>query len=347
MTSLELVDDDSVQGEIVHYYSDNLLVTSFHRSVFVRGQNHAQYVIELPSTKFDVLGWSRLVRRVLRLDKCNVFPVDPQGQALILIRQGVVYKYDQKNGLRQTLLLRQCRNLLHTDFCQMKSGRLILGEYGANSQSQPIPIYASDDDGDSWQIVHQIDAGKARHVHGVYADKFYNKVWVFTGDANGECWVIESNEDFSEVRYLGDGSQRYRACTVFFTADKLVWLMDSPLQPSQAVHLDRRTGAVELHASFPGPVWYGLEVSGGGYLVASTVEPGESVISNEASIYFSTDLITWSTLASFAKDRWPMSLFKFGVIGFSRGARSDGSFFVFGEALKQLDGRSVRCTIKP
>jgi hypothetical protein len=293
-----------------------------------------------------VFGFARPLRRALRLDKCNVFPLDNQGREFIVIRQGVLYKFDEQEGLRETLSLRQSRNVLHTDFCRTESGRLIFGEYGANAKRQPIPIYASDDDGESWCIAYQIPAGKAKHVHSVYADKYTNKIWIFTGDADGECWVIEANEDFSEVRYHGDGSQIYRACTAFFTSEKVVWAMDSPLQPSQAVHLDRQTGGVELHGSFPGPIWYGCEVAKSGYLLASTVEPGDSVTGDKAVIYFSEDLITWTKLAAFTKDLWPMGLFKFGVIGFSCGQRSDGSFYIFGEALKGLDGRSLRCKIK-
>jgi len=266
MTAIEFQDGGHVPEEIVHFYSDELLVASTHRRVVVQRAHGGRKVIELPRTKFDAFGVSRLVRRALRLDKCNVFPLDPQGSSLILIRQGAAYKYDERNGLRQTLTLRQSRNVLHTDFCQTKSGRLLFGEYGANAERQPIPIYASDDNGESWHVAYQIPAGKAKHVHGVYADKYSDKVWIFTGDADGESWVIEASEDFSEVRYLGDGSQIYRACTVFFTPDKVVWAMDSPLQPSQTVHLDRRTGAVELHGSFPGPIWYGLEVPSSGYL---------------------------------------------------------------------------------
>ncbi len=346
MTAIEFQDGSHLPEEIVHFYSDELLVTSTHRWVVVQRSDGSRATIELPRTKFDALGFSRLVRRALRLDKCNVFPLDPEGRSLILIRHGAVYKYDERQGLRRTLTLRQSRNVLHTDFCQTKSGRLLFGEYGANAERQPIPIYASDDNGESWHIAYQIPAGKAKHVHGVYADKHSDKIWVFTGDADGESWVIEASEDFSEVRCLGDGSQIYRACSVFFTPDKVVWAMDSPLQPSRTVHLDRRTGSVELHGAFPGPIWYGLEVPASGFLLASTVEPGDSVTGDKAGIYFSDNLVSWTRLATFTKDRWPMGLFKFGVIGFSRGERSDGSFFVFGEALKGLDGRSLRCRIK-
>lgn len=346
MTAIEFQDGETASHEIVHFYSDELLVASTHRRVVVQTQDKTRSEIVLPRTRLDWLGFSRLARRALRLDKCNVFPLDPHGKALILIRQGAAYKYDARRGLRKTLELRQSRNVLHTDLCQTKSGRLLFGEYGANPERQPIPIHASDDNGETWRVIHQIPAGKAKHIHGVYADKFSDKVWIFTGDVDGESWVIEADEDFLEPRYIGDGSQAYRACTAFFTPDKVVWAMDSPLDASRTVHLDRRSGEVELHGRFPGSIWYGLEVPGKGYLLASTVEPGQSVTGNEAGIYFSPDLVSWTRLATFAKDRWPMGLFKFGVIGFSRGERTDGAFYVFGEALKGLDGRSLRCKIE-
>ena len=346
MTIIKNQDDGDELKEIVHFYSDQLLIYSTHRRVFVKRLNQSKKVIILPRTKFDIFGFFRLARRMLRLDKCNVFPLDSYGQSLILLRQGAVYKYDEHRGLRQTLTLRQSRNVLHTDFCKTKSGRVLFGEYGANPNRLSIPIYASDDDGETWKIVYEIPAGKAKHVHVISADKFSDKIWIFTGDADGECWVIESNEDFSDLRYIGDGSQIYRACSVFFTSEKVVWAMDSPLQPSQTVHFDRETCNIELHGCFPGPIWYGLENSAVGYLLASTVEPGESVIGNEANLYYSENLVNWSKLGAFTKDHWPMGLFKFGVIGFSRGERNDGSFYIFGEALNDLDGRSLLCQIQ-
>ncbi len=346
MEVLESRDGDRSSQEIVHYYSDELFIASTHRRVLVQRPDRATLEITFPRTRLDFLGFSRPMRRALRLDKCNVYPLDPHGSELVLIRRGAVYRYDGQNGLRKTLELKQSRNVLHTDFCQTRSGRIIFGEYGANPDRQAIPIYASDDNGASWRAIHHIPASKAKHVHAVYADKFGDKVWIFTGDADGECWVIEASEDFGEIRYIGDGSQIYRACTAFFTPDKVVWAMDSPLETSRTVHFDRQSGNVELHGAFPGSIWYGLDVPRTGYLVASTVEPGQSVTDNEAGVFFSSDLVNWSRLAGFEKDRLPMGLFKFGVIGFSRGARTDGTFYIFGEALKGLDGRALRCKIE-
>lgn len=343
----KLIKSQNEDWEIVHFHSDLLTIKSKHRRVMVKSQDRGSLNIKFPRIILDFFGFSRLLRRALRLDKCNVMPIDPFGRELILMRQGIVYKYDEAKGLRVTCRLRQSRNLLHTDFCKTKSGLLLFGEYGANTERHSIPIYASNDNGENWKIVYEISAGRAKHIHGVYADSYSDNVWIFTGDADGECWVIEASEDFAKVRHHGDGSQIYRACTVFFTPDKVVWAMDSPLQSSQTVHFDRLTGSVELYEFFPGPIWYGLEVPSRGYLLASTVEPGDSVVGDEACVYFSFDLVNWTKMTGFSKDCWPMGLFKFGVVGFSRGESRDGSFYMFGEALEGLDGKSVLCMITP
>lgn len=139
MTDFEFLAESHLTEEIVHFYSDELFVASTHRRIVVRSSIEGSSVIELPRTKFDLVGVFRLIRRALRLDKCNVFPLDPQGRSLVVIRQGVVYKYDKGNGLRKTLTLRQSRNVLHTDFCRTKTGRLLLGSMvlmQSGSQSQ-------------------------------------------------------------------------------------------------------------------------------------------------------------------------------------------------------------------
>lgn len=329
--------------EIAHFYSDSIFVGSRHRNVIVDRFGIRDEIV-LPKRPLDIFGFSRLLRRVLRLDKCNVFPLDLHGRELLLIRGGVLYKYDRQ-GLHPKLRLKMARNILHTDLCVTRSGRIIFGEYGANAERKSIPIYSSDDNGLSWRVIYEIPAGKAKHVHGVYADKYSDSVWVYTGDSDGECWVIQADEDFMDVHYIGDGSQLYRACQAFFTPDYVVWVMDSPLRPSMIVRLARGSHAIETPFTFAGPVWYGREISGAGYVVASSVEPGASVVERKAAIYFSEDLAAWSRVAEFRKDVWPINIFKFGVVGFSRGDRADGEFYIFGEALEGLDGKAMKCRI--
>jgi hypothetical protein len=339
--AIEICDVERQHHEIVHFYSDDLLIGSRHRTVTVQRGAHRE-VIKLPRRKLDIFGFSRLFRRALRLDKCNVFPLDPFGHELVIIRGGAVFRYCQ-GELRKTLTLKLARNILHTDLCIAPSGRLFFGEYGANRNRMPIPIYVSNDKGASWQVAYEIPGGKAKHVHGVYADKYSDRIWIFTGDENGESWVIHADENFSDVHYIGDGSQTFRACEVFFTPNKVVWAMDSPVATSRMVHFDRQSGSVEQHFAFPGPVWYGRELPGKGFIVASTVEPGESVVGDTATLYFSKDLVEWSPVSGYRKDMWPGGIFKFGVIGFSRGNRADGGFYIFGEALEGLDGQVRKC----
>lgn len=339
---LNFLNNETFDGEIVHHYDDNLLITSLHRNVELRMSSGKIFKIQLPGSVLDVLGFSRLCRRFFRLDKCNVFPLDANGDELLLIRQSFVYRWDKMNGLRCVHQLHQSRNVLHLDLCSTNDGRLYLGEYGSNKSRDSVPIYSSLDNGATWFLVYEIPAGKAKHVHGVYFDEFADKIWVLTGDAQGECWVIEADKDFKQPVYHGDGGQRYRACTMFFTENTVVWGMDSPLEKSRIVHFDRATREITLHGDFGGPIWYGIQSCKGDYLITSTVEPGAAVTSDRAQIFHSTDLVNWESVFSLKKDAMPMGLFKFGVLAFSRGTRSDGSCYIFGEAVQSLDGKATR-----
>ena len=338
-------DETLCRAEIAHYCDAHLRIFSHHRLVVIDSILGRTQIL-LPFTKFDIFGFSRILRRALRLDKCNVFPLDQNGESVLIIRQGILYKFTNKAGLEKKLKLRLARNILHSGLCTTRSGRLIIAEYGANLERKPIPIYASDDNGDSWSVVYEIPSGKAKHAHNVYYDTVTDKIWIFTGDENGECWIIVADEYFSSIEYLGDGSQKFRACTAFFTPEKVVWAMDSPIETSYLVHLNRKNSNIEFFNPLPGPVWYGKEINSVGYLIATSVEPGNSVLENRAAVYFSSDLKSWARIAEFEKDNWPISLFKNGVIGFSQGNYSDNSFFLFGEALKNFDGKVLQCTLK-
>ena len=331
--------------EIVHFFDGVKKVYSVHKKIFIEEDGRAPLVIVLPFTKFDIFGWSRLLRRLFRLDKCNVFPIGPTG-AFLIVRRGAVYRWDKEGALKLVLTLRQSRNFMHTDLCIGHREALFIGEYGANTGLKPVPIYRSDDQGRTWSIVYEIPAGRARHVHSINYDEFSGNIWVLTGDSDGECWIIEANDTFTQVTYHGDGSQCYRACTIFFEEKKVVWGMDSPISPSCVVHFDRATKEIKRFGSFPGPIWYSKRLPETGYLVCTTVEPGDAVVGTKAVIFFSTDLETWAPIHSFDKDLLPCKLFKFGVIGISSSICPSGTFYLFGEALKGLDGVSIKCQVE-
>jgi len=335
-------------GEICHYASDDLTITSHFRTVILQKAGKTEE-FQIPGSTWESLfGWNRLARRALRLDKCNVVPVEVFGSSggLVIIRQGGVYHYDlASRELNQTLRLRNCRNVLHQSVAVVHGKTLYFGEYGNNSGRADVPIYRSQDGGKSWKEIFTVPAGVVKHVHGCYWDPVEEKVWVFTGDFAGECFLLRADKDFQQVEWIGDGGQVYRACNAFFEADEVHWIMDSQIEPSHHVVLDRRTRKVTKKTIFPGPVWYIKRLVDGYFLAATAQEIGPGVKDSFAHLMVSRDLENWVELHRFEHDGLPKRYFKFGVIGFADGAQSSEKFPLFFEALKGVDGRIVECRI--
>ena len=290
------------------------------------------------------LGRARLARRALRLDKCNAVVV---GGDLVLIRQGVVY---HRSGATEdsvpTLTLGNCRSVLHQAVAVVDDQELYFGEYGANSMRVEVPVYRSLDRGRSWDRVFVFPRGKIRHVHGCHWDPVERRIWVFTGDFQGECHILSADRDFRDVEWIGDGQQVFRACNAFFERDAVHWIMDSQLEDCFQVRLDRRSRTIEKRALFPGPVWYTKRLSDGLYLATTAMEVGPGVRDHFAHVLVSSDLEHWEDVHQFEHDGLPNRYFKDGVVAFADGEQTRGGFYLFFEAIKGLDGKAALCRLE-
>jgi len=340
---MQLIVRSHLRREIIHYASDELCISSQFNRVFIR-KGGQETVIRLPINAWTwIFGFTRMGRRALRLDKCNVFPVRDN---LVIIRQGIVYHYDLKGQhLTATLRLKNCRNILHQSMLVTEQGEMFFGEYGNNASRVEVPIYRSCDSGRSWQVIYEFQKNKIKHVHGCYWDPIEQKIWVFTGDFKGECYALCTDRDFNQIEWVGDGQQAYRMCNAFFEPDHIHWIMDSQLEDSYHVKMDRRSRRIHKTTLFPGPVWYIKHLADGYYLAATAQEIGPSIHDKFAHLLASRDLVNWEDIARFEHDGLPKRFFKFGVIGFADGLQTSQGFYLFGEALKGFDGRSILCRI--
>jgi hypothetical protein len=330
--------------EIVHYAGNNVLITSKYRTVSFQKNGETRLVkLPEPSLIKNFLGLFRLSRRALRLDKCNVFLHDDN---LIIIRAGIVYHYDSARDILQpTLKLRNCRNILHQSINATPEGLIYFGEYGSNKNRESVPVYRSDDGGRSWVEIYTFSPGDIKHIHGCYYDKYTDTVWVCTGDFQDENWLLQADRDFKEVKRYGDGQQRFRTCNLIFTEQEVHWLMDSQLEASYHIKMDRSTQKVTVGQKLMGPVWYIKSLGEGLHIAATAQEIGDGVLDNKIHLYASEDLHTWKTVKTFDHDGLPKGYFKFGVIGFADGPQTRDNFYMFFEATKGLDGKSVKCSI--
>lgn len=330
--------------EIVHFADQELVLSSRAEKIFVETRGEIR-TLTMPKRWWETLpGRFRLMRRALRLDKCNVVPT---AKGLVAIRGGQVYFFKQSDSSpRVSLRLRNCRNVLHQSICTTPEGAIYFGEYGANPERRPVPIYRSSDAGGSWETIFEFPAGKIKHVHGCYFDPIEDSLWVCTGDFEGECWIIRADREFSSLEWIGNGSQLFRTCSFFFRPDAVHWLMDSQLSRCHHVRLDRASRTATAGDPLPGPVWYSKQLTDGYLLAGTAQEVGPGVQDRYAHLMVSRDLSLWKDLCMFSHDGWPMRYFKSGVLGFADGAQDSTSFFIFGEALRGFDGQTMRCALE-
>ncbi|MDR1817125.1 MAG: hypothetical protein LBR07_02890 [Puniceicoccales bacterium] len=346
---MKLVIDKIIPREICHFADDSLLVTSCANKVFAEhadGRENVSFSVPYPKWWQRLGALFRLTRRALRLDKMNVAPV---AGGFCILHQGKIWRYDNATRtLTQTGQLSNCRNVLHQSICVLDGGNtLYFGEYGANRARAAVPVWHSSDAGKTWTKIFSFPAKKIKHIHGCFYDPFEDKIWTITGDFENECWLLCSDREFKNLEWVGTGQQEFRACNLFFTHDAIHWVMDSQLQDSHHVQLDRKTRTVQEKTAFPGPGWYHKKLEDGFFLVSTAVEIGPGVHEKNAHVFVTRDFEKWESAAAFPHDGLPLRYFKFGVIAFADGAQSSNKFYLFGEALKGIEGKIALCHLEP
>lgn len=328
--------------EIIHYFDSekgDYISSLANKFIAKLNGKYLQFTLPLPF-KYKYIYRFRLIRRLLRLDKSNAaFNYSRSG--IVALYQGKIYFYNITSGSLSIVgTLKQCRNILHGGILVTKN-QLIFGEYGRNSQREAVPIWCSNDDGKNWNIIYTFQSGLIRHVHGVYEDPYSDSLWIPTGDFEDECYLFEvPNSNFSQIKRHGDGSQSWRAVSVFFRPDEIIWAMDSELQTSYLQIFNRKTQEIKKGRAFAGPVWYGKRFTDGSAVIQTTVELGNGVKSSYSYVYFSEDLKNWREVVKFKKDILPNKIFKSGVISFADGPQTRDNFALSCEALRGLDGKT-------
>lgn len=338
---MEVKIKEVVDYEIVHYADKNLEIFSKFSTIMIRS-NDGSTIIKMPTKWWQkFFGLSRLTRRLLRLDKMCVIPT---ATGYVSFWQGKVYHIARDGKMKMTLTMNSCRNPLHNSIACINGVELFFGEYGPQS-SFGKSVYRSADGGMNWEEVYRIFGTKIKHIHACKWDPYTNRIWVLTGDFNGQSYLICADKNFSEVEWIGDGSQYYRTLDLVFTENEIHWCMDSPLQDSFHVVFNRGTKSIKTGYLFPGPVWYVKQLSQGGVIVSTAQEIGPAHKDDKVHLLYTKDFVTWFDIAKFRHDGLPKRYFKFGVVAFSDGEQTPDDFFIHAEAIEGLDGKVLRCSL--
>jgi hypothetical protein len=166
------------------------------------------------------------------------------------------------------------------------------------------------------------------------------------GDFEGECFLAYTDDRFAKVEFIGDGSQIWRAVGLLFTEREVVWLTDTHVDQNHVVSLPRNQDRPVICGNRDASTWYMATTTDGISLATTTVEPGPGIQTDKVRLLASEDNLKWVPVATFRKDWYPMLGFGFGSLSLPAGELDDRGFWLSGEGVVGLDGRSIFCAIE-
>lgn len=250
---------------------------------------------------------NRLSYRLVR-DGFHALAILPQGNIVAAVPGAIATLQAGESEFQISHRLERGTRPLH--ITATPDGSAFLGEYFDNPQRDEVYIYASLDQGLSWQVAHAFGRGSIRHVHNILFDRWENCLWIFTGDDGAECRILRASLDFTTVDEVAGGGQQTRAVAAVVNEDGLYFASDTPLEQNFIYHLSRR-GRLARLGELPSSSIYACR-NRSGMFFSTMAEPSEVNSGRSVGLFGSVDGAEWESLAEWKKDGWSMKFFQYG-----------------------------------
>ncbi len=267
--------------------------------------------IDAPSWK-QIAGRFRLTQRLLRFMVTNVVSLG-NGDLFVtfdksvgVIRQG---KYEELKGL-----IRPCR-VLRSACALDEKGTVYFGEYLANDERGEMRIYKYTPGSDRLEIIYTFPPNSIKHIHGIYYDEYTKALYCLTGDAERECRIIRTFDEFKTLEIVGEGDESWRAVSVIFGKENIFYGTDAEFRANNIYKLDRKTLNRESLGEVGGTVFYSKQI-GEDLFFTTTAENAPSQKENVAALWHADKNGNCREIIKFKKDFWHPTLFMFGTIHF-------------------------------
>lgn len=326
------------KGQVLYICSGELLISRGYRLYkSLPPYSRMTRFSEVKDAKNAFFSAFILSRRLLRAEITHMYHF--QNDTWMCIAKKGLFRYN-----KETILFEKCCDIEKgsrpMNLCQGNDGTIYYGEYCYNPQRNPMRIFCSKDNGDTWGVAYTFDHGEINHIHGIFNDPFTGRLWVATGDDDEACIFGYTDDGFKTLVKQFEGSQQYRVCVPLFTEKEIIFATDSQYEQNYIRSIDRETGEVKNLQAIQGSGIYAAQ-NGKLMLVSTTVEPSEVNIDHSSHLWYSWDGHNWKELISFEKDCLPKTYFQFGSIRFPN-YEGESDYVVFnGRALKIIDGKTM------
>ena len=320
-----------IKGKVVCVNGDNVLVSKGY--VLSDGQNHYRLI----DKKYGFLSRFKLTRRLLRAEITSLY-TRSDGTQLALAKKGIFRRSkDEKVFVKICSIPRGSKPL---NLCVTPTGTIYFGEYFQNIDNLPIHIYKLSVEDGGLENIFTFGQGEINHIHGLFFDKYTNRIWVVTGDAEHECIIGYTEDEFRSFVEMFRGGQEYRCCQMFFYEDYIIYCTDSEFIENSIKCIDRKSLEIKVLCNVTGSVIKGGQNGNISYF-STNVEPSQVNMDKKAHIWMSKDGLHWEDKYSAEKDIYP-AIFQFGSFEFPHYETPISNRLYFsGRALKGLDGKST------
>ncbi len=269
-------------------------------------------------TPWDIVGSFRpnLVRRFsvkaglssrLLRDGFHALAVLPSGGFVAAVPGAILTLRNREKEFRISYSIPRGTRPLH--IAVAPNGTVYWGEYFDNPVRDEVHIYASTDDGRTWNVAYTFPKGAIRHVHNVVHDPWGDCLWLLTGDYGDECRILRASYDLRHVDTVLRGNQQARAVALVPTEDGLYFSTDTPLEKNHIYRLDR-TGTLSRLSEISSSSIYGCRVQKQVFF-STMVEPSEANPDRNVRIFGGRG-DRWQALLAWRKDSWPLGFFQYG-----------------------------------
>ncbi|WP_448565149.1 hypothetical protein [Thalassotalea ganghwensis] len=190
------------------------------------------------------------------------------------------------------------------------SNNVYFAEY-ANVKGRDTRILAITNDGTQVSCAFTFSGKKIKHAHGIYWDKFRQRIWVTTGDSDTESNFYYTDDEFKTLQHFAGGDQTWRAVSLMFFENSIAWGMDAGKDAQEedinyiyslSLPSKKRTKVQRIDA----PAYHAVSTASGYYYLGVNYEPGcKQKIAPQAAIWFTKDGISWQKLKSLSYQSSP------------------------------------------
>lgn len=330
------MDNNMDRGKALIVNNDHLLIGDGY---WLRDSSEQYKVID---RKYFLFSFCAFTRRFIRAEITGMYSLF-NGDRIAVVKKGL-FLQKQGNGdfVKVFTMPRGSKPL---NICITPSGKLFFGEYFQNMNRQVVNIYCSEDNAQTWHIAYAFPEGNINHIHGLFFDKYTDRIWVATGDRGNECIIGYTEDEFKSFVEVFRGGQEYRTCQLFFYKDFIVFGTDTQYQQNVIKKFDRQTLEITELQKVQGSVIKGGQV-GDVAFISTTVEPSKVNKDRYAHLWVTKDGLHWEERYKAKKD-WLPFIFQFGTFEFPQyyGIDKLERLYFSGRALKGLDGKTTYITL--